>query len=248
MTKRYNEYGEELGQLPEGARYDLVIVTTMCSTPYGHVKDGEYRKRLLNRMRWSLSRSHVAFFKYIHLIREDANWNANYLELLAEAKTLAPLCLIVDSDGYFARNWSFWLHDALERYPGASGWQLFNSPRLANYDMRTLSVTPYHSIERRHASPHGLCFRTEDYVIPPKGEWFETFIGALWNKHGFGLGMGFVVPKVSMIQHCGMYGLNNLPGASEDYDPNFPLNNECIDLQENQSQNPIEGENLCKTT
>jgi len=196
-------------------KYDLVIATTLCFKPYGHVKDGEYRRKLWDNMQRSLEKSDMSSMNILHVTNEtDKGWNDNYLELLAFCKDQAPLCLIADSDGYFHPEWLNWLKCALDEFPNASGWQLYRSPRMADYD-----VFGYR-YRRSHASPHGLCFRTANYVPASQGEWFETFIGKL-------RGEGFIVPGTSMLQHCGAYGLNNIPGGSEDYDPNFPLNHEC---------------------
>ena len=205
--------------------YDLVIATTTCFKQYGHVKDGEYRKRLFDKYLESFGNSKAVSKKILVDLSEDdgIGWNQNYLRLLARVKNLAPLCLIVDSDGYFDPSWELWLYDAMERFPEAAGWCLYNSPRMKQYDGNDLGPD---SFERKHVSPHGLCFRTEDYTAPAEGEWFENFIGELPKKHS----MGFVVPKVSLIQHCGAYGLNNVPGGSEDFDPNFPWNKECLDV------------------
>lgn len=215
--------------MPEAMKYDLVIATTLCFKPYGHVKDGEYRRKLWENMQRSLEKSDMSSMNILHVTNEtDKGWNDNYLELLAFCKDQAPLCLIADSDGYFHPEWLNWLNLAMSEFPNASGWQLYKSPRMLDYDLRTplrIENNMFFSLptERTHASPHGLCFRTCDYFPSEPGEWFESFIGKIKQRHG----MGFINPSVSLIQHCGQYGLNNIPGGSEDFDPNFPLNDEC---------------------
>lgn len=195
-------------------KYDLVIATTLCFKLYGHVKDGEYRRKLWENMQRSLKKSDMSSMNILHVTNEtDKGWNDNYLELLNFCKDQAPLCLIADSDGYFHPDWLKWLNGVLLAFPNASGWQLYRSPRMSDYQVN--------AYRRRHASPHGLCFRTSKYISSISGEWFEAFIGKL-------SGDGFIVPPYSMLQHCGQYGLNNLPGGSEDFDPNFPLNDECL--------------------
>lgn len=200
----------------------LAIATTTCFSQYGHVKDGEYRRKLFDKYLESLWRTASNYFDIYMDFSEDEGigWNQNYLRLLARVRDKAPLCLIVDSDGYFDPQWEKNLLWMTEDYPDAAGWSLYNSPRLEQYDVKDLTTMLF---ERGHVSPHGLCFRTADYVASPDGEWFESFIGELPKKHS----MGFVVPKVSLIQHCGAYGLNNVPGGSEDFDANFPFNREC---------------------
>lgn len=195
-------------------KYDLVIATTLCFKPYGHVKDGEYRRKLWENMQRSLEKSDMSSMNILHVTNEtDKGWNDNYLELLNFCKDQAPLCLIADSDGYFHHSWLTWLTVAVAGYPDARGWQLYRSPRMKDYE-----ATPN---RRTHASPHGLCFRTAEYAPSINGEWFEAFIGKLPGDH-------FIVPAYSMLQHCGQYGLNNIPGGSEDFDPDFPLNDECL--------------------
>lgn len=195
-------------------KYDLVIATTLCFKPYGHVKDGEYRRKLWENMQLSLTNSDMSGMNILHVTNEtDKGWNDNYLELLNFCKDQAPLCLIADSDGYFHPDWVNWLKWAIESHPQMSGWQLYRSPRMTDYDRGP--------VIRSHACPHGLCFRTADYVPSAEGEWFEAFIGKL-------KGDGFYVPPTSILQHCGHYGLNNIPGGSEDFDPNFPLNDDCL--------------------
>lgn len=202
----------------------LAIITPTYCAPYGHVKDGKYRVKLWQQTVRSLEESNTVGLAYVHLTRDGADWNENYRYLLGEACKVAPLCLIADSDAYFHPAWLRWLENAMYSYPDAAGWQLYNSPRLTDYTVRDLGIA--HTLERRHASPHGLCFRTADYEAAAPGEWFETFIGKLASKHS----MGFIVPRVSVIQHCGACGLNNVPGGSEDFDPNFALNDKCLTL------------------
>lgn len=204
--------------------YDLVIATTTCFSIYGHIPDEEYRRKLWGRFLSSLANTTLIKHRFTHLVSEDTGigWNANYFKVLNEATSIAPLCLIADSDAYFHPDWLVWLYEAMRKYPDAAGWSLYNSPRNITF-VRDLEPGIF---EKSHSCPHGLVYRTADRPVSEVQGWFEEFITAIAGKHS----MGFVTPTVSMIQHAGLYGLNNIPKGSEDYDPLFPLNNECLTL------------------
>lgn len=202
--------------------YSLAIVTTTCFKPYGHVKDPIYRRKLFDLYVESIEKTNWMGIRNIYsIVREDdgIGWNANYFELLNEATDKAPFCLIADSDAYFHPDWLICLYDLMAKYPDAAGWSLYNSPRNS---MVIRELEPG-IIEKKHSQPHGLVYRTADRPVSEVKGWFEEFISTLPEKHS----MGFVTPKISMIQHMGCYGLNNVPGGSADFDPLFPLNKEC---------------------
>lgn len=201
--------------------YDLVIATTTCFEQYGHVKDAQYRRERFNDYVRSFSETKWMQKKISLVVSNDSGdgWNNNYFRVLNQVTGMAPFCLIADSDAYFHPDWLRWLYDAMDMYPDCAGWSLYNSPR----NTTVIHEIGNGNIERKHSQPHGLVYRTADRPISDPVGWFEDFIGELSAKHS----MGFVTPKVSMIQHTGVYGLNNVPGGSQDYDPNFPLNKEC---------------------
>lgn len=200
---------------------DLVIATTTCFEKYGHVSDTHYRRRLFDLYVDSAFRTKdvdkTVCFEFSN--EDGSGWNANYFRLLNRVTDMAPLCLIADSDSYFHPDWFLWLNDAIAKYPDAAGWSLYNSPRNITF-VRDLEPGIF---EKRHSTPFGLVYRTEDRPVSEPHGWFEEFITELPSKHS----MGFVCPKISMIQHTGCYGLNNVPYGSADFDPLFPLNKEC---------------------
>lgn len=222
--------------------YDLVIATATYFGAYGHVADAQYRRGLwegyiksLNDTRFKqidpflyvsddgsparpdMSRFVIPRFADFH---EPKTWNDNIVLMLNKVESYAPLCLIADSDSYFHPEWCSWLFKAIDNYPDAAGWSLYNTPRMADRYVRHLEDG---IIEKNHSPSFGLVYRTDDRTQTDPIEWLESFIGTLAEKHS----MGFVVPEISMIQHAGCYGINNVPGGSQDYDPLFPLNHEC---------------------
>ena len=225
--------------------YDLVIATATYFGVYRHVTDPNYRRKLWTGFQDSLNATDFRGMRVLLYVCDDGSpqlpnmsrfqgdfeaklvahvpfgVNPNIVKMLNTVTDVAPLCLIADSDAYFDPHWMEWLRSALGYFPDAAGYSLFNSPRHQTY-VRNLHVPGV--IEKKHSPAFGLVYRPSDRppdIEPPT--WLEDFIGTLPEKHG----MGFVVPKISMIQHAGCYGINNVPGGSQDYDPLFPLNHQC---------------------
>lgn len=211
----------------------LVIATTTYFGTYQHVDDPNYRRHLWDLYCDSLEASNLEGHDVTLLVRDDNSAEIprmpkkpfsilrkgfqqvgpqyNTILALNEAADMAPYCISVDSDAYFHPDWLTWLSDMIEKFPGASGWNLFNSPwhdKMIDPDIK------------RNVQNHGLCYRTADRRPYDKNEWVEAYIG---NLEGY----GFVVPKVSMIQHTGLRGENNVEGVTNDFDPNFPFNDVC---------------------
>lgn len=224
--------------------YDLVIATTTYFGTYDHVKEEGYRLKLWKQMLQSLAKTEMNGAKVALLIADDHSqvdiqewrsdlpfrynfysrpkhigWNANQINNLNTASEMAPICLSVDSDGYFHPQWLLWLFDTVTKYPDAAGWNLFNSPR---HQLITDRPDP-DILEKSSTQLHGLAYYTRDRKNADPKEWVESFTGELLLKHG----NKFIVPEISMIQHTGCYGINNVPGGSQDYDPRFLLNHEC---------------------
>jgi len=221
--------------------YELVIATTTYFNPYIHVEDGEYRRGLWKLFMDSLLESNLDGHKIALLVSDDGSseppkhrfcpfdvhfryfrknrgYIPNMVDNLNFASSFAPLVLSVDSDAYFHPHWLKGLCDLMEIYSGEAGWCLFNSP--------------YHREEEREISPgiltkintqlHGLCYRAADREPCPLTEYVEGFIVRLM-KHD----RKFVFPKISLIQHTGAKGINNIPNITHDFDPLFPYNKEC---------------------
>jgi hypothetical protein len=221
--------------------HELVVATTTYFGPYFHVKDVDYRRKLWQWFTESFAESDFAGHKVLLLIADDGSpepprmqrfpadvtfryhfvhhgYNTNINENLNFAKDLAPLCLTVDSDAYFDPRWVRWLFSAIERYPDAAGWNLYNSPHHRCY-----AGNPEPGIIKKiNTQNHGLCYRTADRPETGLDNWMEHYIAGLTKG-----GRTFVLPEVSMIQHTGCYGVNNAPKHSQDYDPLFPLNDRC---------------------
>lgn len=215
--------------------YDLAVATTTCFDVYGYVKSGDYRRGLWKLFMESLVESDFDEKKIILLVSDDASpeppqkqftpfdclflyhrdrlsFGPNALAGMNIAVKLAPVILSVDSDAYFHPDWVKWLFMAMKKYPNHGGYSLFNSPRHGTMHCE-LEPGIY---ERTSSQEHGLAIRSELFVP-------DRMINVQKSN--------FVVPKVSMIQHTGSYGVNNCPKESQDYDPNFPYNTICgIDL------------------
>lgn len=233
---------------------NLVIATTTYFAPYDHVPNAEYRRPLWKMFVDSFHKSNLAGHDISVLVCDDNSptvplyWfdvpsvridrdehlgaGGNQMDCLDRAATMAEYCLAVDSDAYFAPDWLTWLTDAVERYPNAAGWVLFNSQWHVNY----AEPAPEPGYRwKKNCQVHGLCYRTADRgIIGDPNEWIENFIPKLAEKGNF------LCPEVSKIQHTGMYGVNNKPGAVQDFDQNFEFNHLC--------GLPQKGEPQCKTT
>lgn len=219
--------------------YDLVIATSTFFGTYQHVDDEHYREGLWEWFLESLLASKIEKnvvlaiaddgspnplklrrfpFSTIYFLRnKNIGYNANIIGNLNMVAGLAPLCLTVDSDAYFAPDWMEWLYEAIERYPHAGGWMLFNSPRHLSEQRREGDF-----LFKNTSCLHGLCYRTADRPVVSTLDYVEHFIYPIHDKRG-----DFVVPRISKIQHTGRCGFNNKPLCSQDYDPLFPYNDRC---------------------
>ena len=222
--------------------YDLVIATTTYFGTYAHVRDDGYRRLLWKWFTKSLKESDFDGRKVLLLVADDASPEPPQVEFfpcdatiryqkkhlgsdvnmvlnLNLAGTFAPLCLHVDSDAYFDPQWIKRLFYMVEKYPDAAGWNLYNSPHH-----RHITGEPEPGIiEKVNTQGHGLVYRTAERSPRQENEFVETFLQALTRNNS----RKFILPKVSLIQHTGCYGVNNEPGRSQDYDPLFPYNAEC---------------------
>ena len=219
--------------------YDLAIATTTYFQSYGYVSNVQHRLQCWTWFCDSIIETYRDGRKIILVVSDDGSPGTppkrffpfdteffyhrehrgipfNFPWTVQHASQYAPWVLNVDSDGYFHPEWLRWLFDAMKYWPEETAFNLFNSPRQTEV-IEELDGC----LIKGSSQEHGRVFRSQD--LNDCANWTSEE----WAIRHIPTNKRILVPKVSMIQHTGCYGLNNVPGGSQDYDPLFPLNHLC---------------------
>jgi len=221
--------------------YDLAVATTTYFGSYGYVSDSSHRMKYWDWFCESIERTNLDGKKIILIVSDDGSpivpekrkfpfdseWHVHIEHggipfsspwTVQHASQYAPWVINADSDAYFHPEWANWLFSVMQRYPEETAFNLFNSPRQTEI----LGMLEGGKILIKGSSQeHGRVISSMD--LNTRSNWKPED----WDIRHIPTSRKILVPRVSMIQHTGCYGLNNVPGGSEDYDPDFPFNHLC---------------------
>lgn len=197
--------------------YDVAIATSTYFSKYGNVPDDSYRRDLFLQLTNSLMRLDTMGAKICWLIGDDASPSfpvietplpfdvhlhrnetnlgqpVNYKATVEKARRVADWILVVDDDGLVSRSAIWKMFTLMRKYPTYNCYGAFNSP--------------YHPVTQDLG----------DHVLKPSTCEHGRFFPRRFD--GFGtVNHPIPVTKPSVVQHCGIYGLN---GTKNDRDDGF---------------------------
>lgn len=143
--------------------------------------------------------------------------NANVVDNLNNAQTMAPFTVCIDSDALVHPLWVLKAFELIEKYPNSPLYGLYNSKHHPTIDYTNYKPDDADTVFKHSNTVFGTLFHSESRGRRSLNEWCEQFV---WRSPE----NTPIIPvlRKSVIQHTGLNGLNSVEGVTDpDYDSTF---------------------------